>query len=414
MIIPGDAMEVLVIGGGASGMMAAISAASMGANVTIYEHNDVLGKKLSRTGNGRCNLGNTYLGLDCYHSVDADLLNEYFTQFDESDTIRTFKSLGLIIKDENGYLYPSCDQAGVVRDILITQLKAYGVKIVTSVDIESITKETPYKFAVSALGRTLNYDRVILACGSYAGLSKSERLPSDKDGYSIAYSFGHTILPVKPALTALKCKGEFFKDISGVRADAVITLLKDGAMIGSEYGQLQITDYGVSGIPIFQLSHYVGADKNASYELLIDFMPGLSEDEFIEMMQSRILSFQGAPVKDFFLGTLNTKLCTLLIDMAGLDPEEGVDTEKADDLITAISLMRALKLSVTGVKDFTHAQACSGGVPLREIDKNCMSLRSPGLYICGEMLDVDGKCGGYNLQWAWTTGYIAGKAAGTY
>ncbi len=407
-------MDVLIIGGGASGMMAAISAASMGASVTVYEHNDILGKKLRATGNGRCNLSNTDLRLDCYHSADSELLNEYFTQFDTDDTIRTFRSLGLIIKDENGYLYPSCEQAKVVADILITALKSYGVKIVTGVDIDSIEKTDPYSFTVNANNRSIRFDRVVLACGSYAGIKKEDRLSSDKDGYAIAYSFGHSILPVKPALTAMKCSDGYFDKISGVRTDAVITLLKEGAFVGSEYGQLQFTDYGVSGIPIFQLSHYVGADREGNYELMIDFMPGVNEDDYIAMMQSRMIAFQGSSIEEFFLGTLNTKLCDLIIGLCGLNKQDKVDESTEDDLITAISMIRCLRLKVSGVKDFSFAQVCSGGVPLREIDKNCMSIRTPGLFICGEMLDVDGKCGGYNLQWAWTTGYIAGKAAGSY
>ena len=407
-------MEVLIIGGGASGMMASIAAASMGASVTIYEHNDILGKKLRTTGNGRCNLGNMNLKDEFYYSPDRDMLSDFFIQFDEDDTIRTFRSLGLIIKDENGYMYPACEQAKVVADVLETQLRSYGVNVCTSVDIDDIKKNDDNSFTVTTDGRSFKFDKVVLACGSYAGIAKKDRIASDKDGYALAYSFGHTIMPVKPALTAIKCDNDFLDRISGVRADVLITLVKNGTTVATEYGQLQMTDYGVSGIPAFQLSHYVGADKEGGYELLIDFMPGVDDDDYIAMMQSRIFAFQGYTIEQFFLGTLNTKLCDLIIDLAGLNRTDMVDEETEDDLITALGIVRCLKLNVTGVKDFSFAQVCSGGVPLNEIDRNCMSVKTPGLYICGEMLDVDGMCGGYNLQWAWTSGYIAGRAAGCY
>ena len=184
--------------------------------------------------------------------------------------------------------------------------------------------------------------------------------------------------------------------------------------VGSEYGELQITDYGVSGIPIFQLSHYVGADPEGSYGLKIDFMPGTDEEEYISLMQSRMLQFQGSMVDEFMRGTVNSKLCDILIALSDLKPEDIINDETEDRVITMVGLMRCLSLTVKGVRDFTHAQCCSGGVPLREINDDCGSVKCPGLYICGEMLDVDGACGGYNLQWAWTSGYIAGRAAGSY
>ncbi len=403
-------MNVLVIGGGASGMIAAIAAAAEGASVTIYEHRNELGKKILATGNGKCNLTNRELRLDQYNCSDMDLLNNYFTQFDSEDTIATFRSFGLIVKDRNGYIYPACEQASVVRDLLVLQLQMYEVNIHTSMNINSVIK-TNKGFDVEANGTVRSFDKVILACGSYAGLRKTERIPSDVDGYSLAYHLGHRIVPVKPALTALICKEDFFKSISGVRCECLISLTKDSAIIGSEYGELQITEYGVSGIPVFQLSRHVAAVPG-EYSVVIDFMPGVDDESFIQMMQTRILSFQGAKIKEFFLGILNNKLNALLISLSGLQPDDIIDDSNRDALIEAVSLIKCLKLDVKGTKSFENAQCCSGGVPLSELDDNCQSVKCPGLYIAGEMIDVDGKCGGYNLQWAWTTGYIAGKAAG--
>ncbi len=404
-------MEVLVIGGGASGMMAAISAASMGAYVTVYEKEEVPGRKLLRTGNGRCNLGNKELRTDYYHSYDNELIDNYFAKFDEDDTIRTFRSLGLIIKDIGGYFYPFCEQAAVVRDVLKDNMLSYDIKLHTDTVVTKIEKIRADKFLVTTKDNSKEFDRVILACGSYAGLDKKDRIPGEYDGYSLAYSLGHTIIPVKPALTGLKTSDDIVKIASGVRCEALITLTKDGSYVGSEYGELQIADYGLSGIPVLQLSHYVGADPEGNYELKIDFMPGMNEDDYISLMQGRMLQYQGMSVSQFLLGTINMKLIELLLKYSELDPEDKICDETEDKVITLVGLIRCFTVKIKGTRDYTHAQVCSGGVPLREIDDNCASVKTPGLYICGEMLDVDGACGGYNLQWAWTSGYIAGRAA---
>ncbi|MCR4755477.1 MAG: aminoacetone oxidase family FAD-binding enzyme [Lachnospiraceae bacterium] len=404
-------MEVLVIGGGASGMMAAISAASMGAYVTVYEKEEVPGRKLLRTGNGRCNLGNKELRTDYFHSYDNELIDNYFAKFDEDDTIRTFRSLGLIIKDIGGYFYPFCEQAAVVRDVLKDNMLSYDIKLHTDTVVTKIEKIRADKFLVTTKDNSKEFDRVILACGSYAGLDKKDRIPGEYDGYSLAYSLGHTIIPVKPALTGLKTSDDIVKIASGVRCEALITLTNDGSYVGSEYGELQIADYGLSGIPVLQLSHYVGADPEGNYELKIDFMPGMNEDDYISLMQGRMLQYQGMCVSQFLLGTINMKLIELLLKYAELDPEDKICDETEDKVITLVGLIRCFTVKIKGTRDYTHAQVCSGGVPLREIDDNCASVKTTGLYICGEMLDVDGACGGYNLQWAWTSGYIAGRAA---
>lgn len=403
-------MKILIIGGGASGMMAAISAAFRGADVTLYEHNNILGKKILQTGNGKCNLSNRDLRLDYYNSTDVGLLNNFFSQFDSEDSITTFKEFGLLVKERNGYLYPACEQASAVRDILELQLKGYNVKIETKTIVTSIIKEESIFRVSSNMGEEC-FDRVILACGSYAGLRKTERIPSDIDGYSLAYHLGHSVIPVKPALTQLLCQEDFYKKIAGVRVESVINLILGDTCVGSEYGELQITETGISGIPVFQLSRHVSANPDKQFTAVIDFMPGLSEEDFIQLMQKRILAFQGSTIQEFFLGILNNKLSELLIELSKLNSEDIVGENTEDALIEAVSTIKCFTVKIKGTKSFENAQCCSGGIPLNEIDDSCQSTICPGLYIVGEMLDVDGKCGGYNLQWAWTSGYIAGKAA---
>lgn len=402
-------MNILVIGGGASGMFAAIVAAMNGAKVSLFEHNEVLGKKILQTGNGKCNISNRNLRIDCYNSNDIEYLSNFFSRFDAEDTIANFKALGLLIKDKNGYLYPACEQASAVRDILELQLKGYEVDVTTDIVVNSVSKNDRNEFIVDTSNGIYTFDKVILACGSYAGLRKTDRIPSDIDGYSLAYHLGHSIIPVKPALTALLCKEDYFKKISGVRCESIISLLYNGSCIGTEYGELQITETGISGIPVFQLSRHVAANPDKNFSVMIDLMPGISEEEFITMMQHRILAFQGATIKEFFLGMLNNKLSDLMIALSGLEDDMIVNSSTEDRLIQSTSMIKCWTVNIKGTKNFENSQCCSGGVPLNEIDDSCQSLKCPGLYIIGEMLDVDGKCGGYNLQWAWTTGYIAGK-----
>ncbi len=402
--------RVLVVGCGASGMFAAIQSASNGSKVTILEKNDVPGKKILVTGNGKCNLTNRNFRLDCYYTSYEDL-NEYFGQFDNQDTIDSFSALGLLLKERDGYIYPVSEQASSVRDVLLNRLKNLDVEIVYNTVPESIIKTDESGFEVTYNDEIHLYDKVILACGSYAGLRKRDRIPSDIDGYSLAYRLGHHILPVKPALTQVVCKEDYFGMVAGVRVDALISLCLDGVCVGTEYGQVQITEYGLSGIPVFQLSRMISNTPDEEFEFLLDLMPGVSEDDFISLMQTRILNYQGATVSDFFVGILNDKLCRLMISLAGLSQDSIIDDDIMDDLISAITLIKCWKISVKGTKSFENAQCCSGGVSLDEVDSNCQSIYADGLYICGEMLDVDGKCGGYNLQWAWTTGYIAGSAS---
>lgn len=401
--------SVLIVGLGASGLMAALTAAKNGAKVTIIEKNDIPGKKILATGNGKCNLANLDFRLDCYYS-DCEDLNLFFKQFDVQDTIETFEELGLIIKNVNGYLYPVTNQATSVRDVLFNRLNQYDINVMFSKVPQSITKENN-GFNVVIDNNKHYFDKVILACGSYAGIRKCDRVDSAIDGYSLAYHLGHSIIPVKPALTQIVCNENFFKDIAGVRIDAIVKLVLDNSYIAEEYGELQITDYGLSGIPIFQMSRIVAADNKRKYSIEIDFMPGVSEEEFAQICESRIIRFQGTTVSDFFTGLINTKLAELIVKLSKLDKNQIIDETLTDQLISALALIKCFNVTVKNTKSFENAQCCSGGVPVSEIDMTCMSQVCPNLFLCGEMLNVDAKCGGYNLQWAWTTGYIAGKSA---
>lgn len=407
-----------VIGGGPSGMMAAITAAKAGAKVTILEGNDRLGKKILVTGNGRCNLGNLKLSGKDYEGGSRRRVEEWLSVFGVKETLAFFEKAGLMIKDRNGYLYPVCDQASAVLDILRLQVAGLGITVLTQAKVTDIRilqeKRGSKSFEVSWQGGRQHFDRVILSCGSKA----APKTGSDGSGYMLAEKLGLKVTPIVPALTALKCQEEFCKSLAGVRVEARIRILSKDGELACEEGELQLTDYGISGIPVFQLSGRINQwmhthkGKQAPLCVKIDFFPGMEEQEY-ESMTSRRLNAAlntAMTVEEFCTGMLHKKIMLLLIRLAGLKPSHPLRQAEKSSLKKLFSLCREFPMHIVGSNSFDNAQICSGGVALTEVTESLEAVKCPGLFLTGELLDVDGRCGGYNLQWAWTSGYIAGSA----
>ncbi len=418
-----------VVGGGAAGMTAAILAARNGAYVTLLEGNDRVGKKILSTGNGKCNLGNMDLGPERYGTCSPGRLKAWLEQFDTQAAIEFFRAMGLLTKQKNGGLYPVSEQASSVLDVLRFELeREERIRVRTGCKVDRIRRdEGRNRIQVWSGGELLAFDRVILACGGRA----APKTGSDGSGYRLAEMLGHSIVPVVPALVQLKCREDWFKSVAGVRADAEI-LLEDQKM-GSirERGELQLVDYGISGIPVFQLSgrvNYILREKK-EVTLKIDFLPGFEDEpkgavemsrpdfegrtgEFAErLVRERMPVEACATVEEYFNGVLHKKLMTLLIKLAGLRPSEPASGADPVKIRRVYELCRCLEVHVTGSNSFEHAQVCAGGVPLDELTENLESIKAPGVFFAGELLDVDGRCGGYNLQWAWCSGYLAGVFA---
>lgn len=401
---------VAIIGGGASGMMAAITAAQAGAAVTLFERNDRIGKKILVTGNGKCNLGNLNLHIGQYHSENPARVETCLAQFGVEDTILFFEENGLMLKDRDGYLYPACEQAAVVLDILRLALRRAGVHIKTSCRIDRIHVLKSGQFVPMGTGEDHKFDKVILACGGKA----APKTGSEGDGYRLAKELGHHILPVYPALVQLRCGDSYCKSIAGIRAEAAIRVCTlQGRELFRECGELQLTEYGISGIPTFQLSAAVNKALAKCEKLLavVDFLPNRSEEVYHMFCQDRMERRSEGSVEEFFLGMLHKKLMMLFIKQAGLNPLSAVSEAPKEKLEKVFWLCRNFPFHITGSNGFEQAQVCAGGVDLREVTDDLESRLVPGLYMAGELLDVDGRCGGYNLQWAWTSGYIAGTAA---
>lgn len=406
--------KVAVIGGGAAGMMAAIQSAHAGACVELYEKNDRVGKKLLATGNGKCNLSNLNMHKDAYYGSAVTFYDTMFGEFGVNDTIDLFGQLGMLIKNKSGYLYPLSEQASTVLDVLRSGLERYEVLLHTGMDVKGIQIEHKSgKFTVNTsnppdAGGGL-YDAVVLACGGRA----APKSGSDGSGYKIAKALGHHVTEVVPALVQLCCSEDFFKGLAGVRTDAVLTLYIDGREEHCERGELQLTDYGISGIPVFQFS------RRASYALLhkkkvtvdIDFLPDYEDTEYGNFWKLRWERQSYQPLEQFLTGITNKKINQLIIKLAGCRA-----LDKAGDIPDTArrrieSLYRKFTVSVCATKGFEHAQVSAGGIPAKELTATLESRLVPNLYFAGEIIDMDGICGGYNLQWAWTSGVIAGRAA---
>lgn len=400
--------KVGVIGAGAAGMMAAITAARNGAQVTILERNDRMGKKLLMTGNGKCNLGNRQLTAGAYAGAEPAWITRQLEAFDTQDTITFFRGLGLLLKDRNGYLYPACEQASVVLDVLRLEIKSLGIEVLTGYKVHKLWRnEADGRTGVCAEGREkLFFDRVILACGSKA----APKTGSDGSGYKLAKQLGHHLIPVVPALVQLRCQEDYLKAVAGVRAEARI-LLADRML--SEQGELQLTDYGISGIPVFQLSRHVNylLREQAEVTVSIDLLPDMTIEETEQLFAGRNLLQGNRTVEEYFTGMLNKKLMMLFIRLAGLKPGMPVEEAARERLWNVYQLCKDWRLHVTASNPYENAQVCAGGVDAAEVTQQLESRLHSGVFFAGELLDVDGKCGGYNLQWAWCSGYLAGRAA---
>ena len=400
---------VAVIGGGASGMMAAVTAASEGARVILLEHKDRIGKKILSTGNGRCNFTNIHQELICYHSEDPLFPWEVVERFNAQAVISFFFQLGVYSKNRNGYIYPNSDQASAVLDAFRMELDRLKVEIRTGVECREI-RPGKKGFTVLTDQEPVRADRVILCAGSKAAPTTG----SDGSGYDLAKMLGHRILPVLPALTALKCEEKFFKSIAGVRANGSVSIWSGGECIAKDTGEIQLTDYGISGIPVFQVSRYASKllYEKKETDAVLDFMPDFTKEQTNAFLRARAKTRPDKSAEMFLIGLFHKKLCDLWIRLSEIPRQRKAEELNSDEIARLTDLIKEFRVRVRETNPYDKAQVCCGGVDTREVDPETLeSVYVPGVYFAGEILDVDGMCGGYNLTFAWASGYVAGKAA---
>lgn len=403
-------MKIAIVGGGASGLMAAYTAAGSGANVTVYEKNDRVGKKLLSTGNGKCNFSNLEMDETHYYSDNTEFIKTVLSRFGAADTVRFFESAGMLSKDKNGYLYPYSEQASTVLDIFRILMKERNVRVRTGEMVTEIEGMRDGKIKVCTADGTEIYDKVILACGGKA----APKTGSDGNGYELLLKLGHTIHKTVPALVQLRVKEDFMKAISGVRAECKLTLFVDGKKQTSEQGEIQFTDYGISGIVTFQISRIAAyaLSENRQVHVFIDFLPNQTPEElerFIRRKKSHVK--KEVTCEEFITGLLNKKLMMKFLSLINVSQTAKVTVLDEKAIKRLAGICKEFKLTVRATNSFEQAQVTAGGIPLKEVTENLESRILKNCFITGELLDVDGKCGGYNLQWAWATGYIAGKEA---
>ena len=398
--------QVIVVGGGASGLIAAIAAARSGANVTVLEKKDRVGKKILSTGNGRCNLTNTYMDISCFRSDDTTLISHVLRQFGYKESLHFFEELGVMLKERNGYVYPYSDQASTILDALSMELKHLGVTIRTEERVVDMEEQNE-KYIVLTEKETYRADAVILATGG----KSAPVLGSDGTGYALAKKMGHHLSTVVPALVQLRCSGTFFKQIAGIRTQAKVSLYVENKFVACDTGELQLTNYGISGIPVFQISRFAAKARSMGKSVCaeIDFFPHIEEDSFVTFMKNRIERQAQKSAEEFVVGLCNNKLGLMLLKESQIPSKVKIEDVFVEKLEKFIKLCKHFSVVVEDTNDFEQSQVSAGGVKTTEINPQTMeSIYKKNLYITGELLDVDGICGGYNLQWAWSTGYIAG------
>ena len=398
--------EIAVIGGGASGMMAAITARKSGKEVVILERKDRILKKVLITGNGRCNITNVNANISNYFGKNISSVENILNRFNPKDTMDFFNGLGIVCNEENrGKVYPLSGQASSVVDALRFEAERLGVRIETEFYVRKIEKEG-FKFKIySEERKKIEADRVILAAG---GQSYPE-LGSNGSGFELAKELGHSVTKLSPSIVQLKTEKHQVKGLQGIKTDVAVTAYGDNKKICTYDGELLFTDYGISGNVVFNISFVMPLYKNVEFE--IDFMEKFDYNELYEMLKERKNIMSHLTMENYFNGMINKKLGQFLSKMSGIEklskPVKDLNDSEIRKLCTVLKKYRIKILDTTG---FKNAQVTAGGVSLNEV--NTETLESgivKGLYFSGEVLDVYGECGGFNLQWAWASGYIAGK-----
>jgi len=403
--------KVIVIGGGASGLVAAIYAAKEYNNVMILERNSNCGKKLLITGNGRCNYYNEDQNIEHYHTTNNNVdLKEIINQKSNVENLHFFESIGIMPKIKNGYYYPLSNQAISILNALVIEAELLNVDIKNNVTVSDVIKEDNL-FKVITDYEVYECDKLIVATGSKA----APKTGSDGFGYQLLQKFGHTIIKPLPALVQLICEDAITKDWDGVRSDALVSVYTNSIKQQEEYGEIMLTEYGVSGICVFNLSGIVAKelDNGNNVTLKINFIPSLNlndiEDAF-NWFSEYNHKVKNRSVSQLLDGFLNYKLVNAILKNIKIDRDAEWDELSNVQQKSIIKSLIGYEIKVVGTNSFDKAQICSGGVSLDEINIKTMESKIiPNLHITGELVDVDGDCGGYNLNWAWTSGKLAGK-----
>ncbi|MCR5791253.1 MAG: aminoacetone oxidase family FAD-binding enzyme [Lachnospiraceae bacterium] len=408
-------MKVCVVGGGPAGMAAAISAAENGHLVTLLEHGRRVGKKLLLTGNGKCNLSNTDQDL-CHYHGDPSFIQSVFDLVSYEDVISFLTGIGIFTRNKNGYLYPYSEQASAVLDDLRFALRNLKVNTLCETQIEELAPAgkgsgffVRWKDMVSAESHAEIFDRVILAAGSKAAPATG----SDGSGYRLAEALGHPVRRPLPALTYIKTDRFYCKQLAGLRFAAGVSLMIGDERKAFETGEVQFTKEGISGIPVFQLSFLVSRALSEKSRrrlcVLLDLTPSLAKEALVSYLNTRLSQAGDKTAEELLIGFMPKQLAGVLLKLAGIPFTTPCTALSEKALYELAAWIKALPFPATGTGGFDKAQTCTGGVITDSLFPTLESKLTPGLYFAGEILDVNGDCGGYNLTWAFASGILCGK-----
>ena len=400
-------MIIAIIGGGASGMAAALAAAETESNqVILLERQARVGRKLQATGNGRCNLSNIHAAVRGYHGEDASFVQPAIAAFSPEQTLSWFASLGLFtVTEDSGKVYPYSDQANSVVDVLRLSLVKENITLKTGYEVTKIQK-TDRGFQITDGNEPIECDKLIVACGGLAG----SKLGGTMSGYKLLAKLGHRSTKLRPSLVQIKSSWPELPSLKGVRTNCHVRIACNGELYAQSSGELQLTEHGISGPVVFEISRDVCA-KSGSWTAKLDFLPDISEDVLEAELHRRRTT--NLPMEELLTGILHNRLGRVLTKTAGIKGKQYVSQISNAELEEVIAAVKGLEIDLTEPLGMDSAQVTAGGVLTSGFDPNTMESKLvPGLYACGEVLDIDGDCGGYNLQWAWSSGRMAGINAG--
>ncbi len=403
--------KICVAGGGAAGMCAAIYAARNGADVTIIEKNSCLGKKLSMTGNGRCNITNLDMRSEYYNPAARDRMKDWLGTYGVEDVISFFKSIGVVVRSEDGYIYPASGQAATVVQALLNELNRLQVKIVYDEQFKSVTRNPENnKYEIKTTKNIYEADSVIIATGSLSGAKSTM---STGDGYYICKKLGMDIKDTYPALVGFKCDPEEVMPLQGVRSVAEVSFFLGNELIAREYGEIQLTQDGISGIPVMQASRDVikFVENEGAVIASLDFFPDYDDNDFAALKSDMLRLRDTRTVDEFLNGFANSNVTDMVLARMKISRTMKMKNISESMAECILDNYRNLRLKISASYGYQASQVTSGGVSLGSIGSDMSFNGDCGIYCVGELLDVDGRCGGYNLQWAFTSGSIAGVAA---
>jgi predicted Rossmann fold flavoprotein len=403
--------EIIIIGAGASGMIAALTAKDSGKDVALIDGSNRICKKILITGNGRCNITNTDQNLSRYHSNNSYFFKDILSNFTYKNTFDFFASIGLpLTTQENGKAYPMSFQASSVVDILKIAAEERNIPIYLNSKVKSIIRKNN-NFKIICNNQTFKCNKVILCTGGKSAANTG----SDGSGFLIAQKLGHNIITPVPSLVQLKLKYNHLKALSGVKFNGECELIVDGKSMRKEYGEILFTDYGISGPPILQVSGIASRNLlyNRDVKLKVDMFPNFSKKQLIDFLENHFGLLGYRSTYSSFIGIINKKIIPIILKEANLSSIHKPTSDLTwNEKKNIYDILKSWTFTVYDTNSFRNSQVTSGGVDTQEI--NPLTLESkiiPNLYFAGEVVDVDGDCGGFNLQWCWSSGFIAGKSA---